>query len=181
MGALRTRSLALTSYLEALLTRDPELSKAVSVITPSDPAQRGAQLSLRFGQPVKAIYSVLQREGVIVDIREVRAARARLQAACCEKSGCSLRQRRSAPVVPRVRSLCSPTLSLCYSHAAARDARGARAALQQRGGRGRVRARAQGGDRRGGGVRRREWRTAIARPGPIDQPGAIARHGQGER
>lgn len=72
MRALRTRSLALTSYLEALLTSDPALAAQVTIITPADPEQRGAQLSLCFAQPVKALFAVLQREGVIVDIREVR-------------------------------------------------------------------------------------------------------------
>ena len=78
MPALRQRSLALTSYLEDLLTSDPVLSAtdpatgtpALSIITSTDPAQRGAQLSLSFSHPVKAIYAVLAREGVIVDIRE---------------------------------------------------------------------------------------------------------------
>lgn len=79
MAALRTRSLALTSYLEALLTTDPVLSAVdpstgtplVSVLTPADPGQRGAQLSLVFAHPVRAVFNALGRESVIVDIREV--------------------------------------------------------------------------------------------------------------
>jgi kynureninase len=86
MPALRARSLVLTSYLEALLrTSLPALTETspgagdglrVGIITPSDPEARGAQLSLSFagcgGVSVRDVFTRLQREGVVVDIREVR-------------------------------------------------------------------------------------------------------------
>lgn len=40
------------------------------MITPSDPNQRGCQLSLKFAKPARAIYDRLQQSGVIVDLRE---------------------------------------------------------------------------------------------------------------
>ena len=47
MPALRARSVALTGYLEQRLA--PLGRLGVEVITPREPAGRGAQLSLRFG------------------------------------------------------------------------------------------------------------------------------------
>ena len=67
MPVLRRRSVALTAYLEELLDPLP-----VEVITPRDPAARGAQLSLRF-QSAAVADSVLARlaaSGVIADYRE---------------------------------------------------------------------------------------------------------------
>ncbi|MGW6280655.1 kynureninase [Kribbella sp. NPDC055071] len=68
IGALRERSLRLTSYLEKLLT---EVTIG-QVITPSDPARRGAQLSLRIsGMRAGELARRLRFEyGVIADARE---------------------------------------------------------------------------------------------------------------
>jgi len=74
MPALRRKSLALTAFLRHLLAaRVPD----VTVLTPNDHSARGAQLSLEFPPdlPVKAVYDALQRESVIVDVREPSAMR----------------------------------------------------------------------------------------------------------
>ena len=63
MPALRRRSVALTGYLERLV-----LAIGVELMTPSDPAARGAQLSLRFADP-EAVLAGLAAHGVIADIR----------------------------------------------------------------------------------------------------------------
>ncbi|MGN7720744.1 kynureninase [Chitinophaga sp. 22620] len=64
---LREKSLQLTSYLEFLLghTQLP-----FEVITPKDPQQRGAQLSLFFPQNGKAIQTRMMENGIICDYRE---------------------------------------------------------------------------------------------------------------
>jgi len=72
MAALRARSLALTGYLEALLD-GTTAGRGVQVVTPRDPARRGAQLSLRVatGPGASALARVLRRdEGVVADTRE---------------------------------------------------------------------------------------------------------------
>lgn len=69
MPALRAKSVALTGYLEWLigeLVQDDN----IEVITPSDPAQRGCQLSLRTQHNGKALFDELTRRGVIADWRE---------------------------------------------------------------------------------------------------------------
>ncbi len=63
MPALRARSVALTGYLEGLLDDLP-----VEVITPRDPAARGAQISLRF-QDAGSMLETLARHGVVADER----------------------------------------------------------------------------------------------------------------
>ena len=72
MQALRRKSLLLTGYLEYLIqhffSEDPEQPhKAhVRIITPSDPQQRGCQLSLCFSVPVRRIFQELEKRGVAV-------------------------------------------------------------------------------------------------------------------
>jgi kynureninase len=63
MAALRARSVALTGYLARLLDDLP-----VEVITPRDPAARGAQLSLRFAH-AEGMLAKLARRGVVADFR----------------------------------------------------------------------------------------------------------------
>jgi kynureninase len=66
--ALRNKSVQLTNYLEFLLQQLPNLQ--FEIITPADPAQRGAQLSLYFPNNGKAIHQKMIESGIIVDYRE---------------------------------------------------------------------------------------------------------------
>lgn len=68
MEALRNKSVPLTSYLEFLLEQNA--SSAFSIITPRDPEQRGAQLSIRVYQNGRAFCEDLNRQGVMCDWRE---------------------------------------------------------------------------------------------------------------
>lgn len=65
--ALRAKSLRLTAYLEYLLG---QTALPCEIITPKDPAQRGAQLSLYFPAEGKAIHSRMMENGIICDYRE---------------------------------------------------------------------------------------------------------------
>jgi kynureninase len=76
MGALRERSLRLTGYLEALIRE--RLADTLQVVTPSDPSQRGAQLSLRVtgGRGMtgrragRSLFEYLEAHGIVGDWRE---------------------------------------------------------------------------------------------------------------
>ncbi len=68
MAALRAKSLKLTGYLQQLLAQ--ECKNTVQVITPTDPAQRGCQLSLIVKGSSRELEGRLSKEGVIVDCRE---------------------------------------------------------------------------------------------------------------
>jgi kynureninase len=68
IGRLRAKSEMLTGYLEFLLGHDR--SGRFSIITPRDPAHRGAQLSLRLPQNGRAVCDALAQQGVICDWRE---------------------------------------------------------------------------------------------------------------
>jgi kynureninase len=73
MTALRRKSERLTGLMDALVRGMP----GVEVITPADPAQRGAQLSLRIGHDARGLVRRLAAAGVVCDYREpdiVRAA-----------------------------------------------------------------------------------------------------------
>jgi kynureninase len=65
---LRSKSIALTAYLAFLLEQLTSLS--FTLITPSDPTQRGAQLCLFFEEKGKEIYQKMKEHGIIVDYRE---------------------------------------------------------------------------------------------------------------
>lgn len=69
MAALRARSLRLTGYLlEVLDALGPE---QVEIITPREPARRGAQLSLRvLGGGVQTLHDRLDAAGVVCDLRK---------------------------------------------------------------------------------------------------------------
>ncbi|MEO3807422.1 kynureninase [Sphaerisporangium sp. B11E5] len=76
MAALRARSVRLTGYLERLLD-EVTATRPITVITPRDPARRGAQLSLRVGRGAGELAKRLRHEhGVIADAREPDVLRA---------------------------------------------------------------------------------------------------------
>lgn len=76
VGALREKSLRLTAFLEGLLVGEGGLVGAEEralfrVITPSDPTQRGAQLSLMLrGGLLETVMRELEERAVIVDERK---------------------------------------------------------------------------------------------------------------
>ena len=78
MDRLRNKSILLTRYLELLL--GSELADAIDIFTPTDPSQRGAQLSVSFkccksqdgAEPrvnIDAILAGLNKAGVFCDCR----------------------------------------------------------------------------------------------------------------
>lgn len=68
MDALSTKSKLLTGYLEFLLNSID--TTTFSLITPKDPAQRGAQLSIRIKNSNKELFHKLVEKGIICDWRE---------------------------------------------------------------------------------------------------------------
>ena len=71
MAVLRTKSLKLTGFLESLI--QARLSDALQIITPSDPQQRGAQLSLRVvggRERGRELFDYLVSVGTLGDWRE---------------------------------------------------------------------------------------------------------------
>lgn len=73
MQALRERSLKLTAYLEYLLvnwTLEDRL-RCYTILTPSNPEERGAQLSVRLEEGLLVtVMEVLEEEGVVLDERK---------------------------------------------------------------------------------------------------------------
>ena len=70
MDAIRQKSILLTGYLEFLIDDLNETGSQLQLITPRNPAQRGAQLSLLTGPEGKQLFEHLARQGVICDWRE---------------------------------------------------------------------------------------------------------------
>ncbi len=68
MDRLRKKSEQLTAYLEFLVSQNG--SSALTIITPSDPNQRGCQLSLQMTNPDKRLHEYLTVHGIIADWRE---------------------------------------------------------------------------------------------------------------
>ena len=71
MVRLRAKSLRLTGYLEWLV--QTQLADVLEVVTPTDPARRGAQLSLRVRggrERGRALFDYLMEHGVVGDWRE---------------------------------------------------------------------------------------------------------------
>jgi len=70
MPALRKKSLLLTGYLEFLLKSINHFEDYFSIITPSNPNQRGCQLSILMKKNGKKVFDKLTKAGVIADWRE---------------------------------------------------------------------------------------------------------------
>lgn len=68
MSALRERSVRLTAYLEQMLAAIDD--DRISVITPTDPRQRGCQLSIRVKNADKSLFTAISERGVVADWRE---------------------------------------------------------------------------------------------------------------
>lgn len=66
--SLRQKSILLTGYLAFLLQKVTHLS--FKIITPANPEERGAQLSLLFATQGKAIHDQMNAAGIVVDYRE---------------------------------------------------------------------------------------------------------------
>lgn len=65
---LRKKALALTGYMEFLVNKLGD--EVVQIITPSDPAQRGCQLSIQVKSADKKLFDKVTGMGVIADWRE---------------------------------------------------------------------------------------------------------------
>ncbi|HVT32394.1 MAG TPA: kynureninase [Rhodanobacteraceae bacterium] len=77
MDALRSKSIALTGYFEALLRE--RLGRVLEIATPREPERRGCQLSLRVRggrDEGRALFDHLNATGVVVDWREPDVIRA---------------------------------------------------------------------------------------------------------
>ncbi|MGV3630475.1 MAG: kynureninase [Bacteroidota bacterium] len=78
MEQLRAKSDQLTAYLEHIIDEVSEKNKAnctLEIITPRDPKQRGAQLSVLIHGGGKPIFDLLSEKGVIADWREPNVIR----------------------------------------------------------------------------------------------------------
>lgn len=71
MDLLRERSLRLTAYLEERLLRYPQKSRPYKIITPLNPAERGAQLSVLLDPGLlDYVLEYIEERGVVVDERK---------------------------------------------------------------------------------------------------------------
>lgn len=69
MYALRQKSVQLTGYLAFLIAEINKETNAITIITPTNPSERGCQLSLRI-KDGKKVFAALTKAGVIADWRE---------------------------------------------------------------------------------------------------------------
>lgn len=72
---LRKKSLLLTGYLEFLLKEIDAEQKFFTLLTPSNPNERGCQLSIYMNQKGKKVFSALSKAGVLADWREPNVIR----------------------------------------------------------------------------------------------------------
>ena len=73
METIRTKSVKITGYLEYLLLQPPSSGAAIpyKIITPSAPADRGAQLSVRLEEGMlSGVMAELETAGIVVDERK---------------------------------------------------------------------------------------------------------------
>ncbi len=76
MPSLREKSLKLTAYLEFTIHEvQKHVSRKLEILTPSDPAQRGCQLSTVVNGATKQIVKDLADRGIVVDWREPNVIR----------------------------------------------------------------------------------------------------------
>ncbi|WP_420388172.1 kynureninase [Roseivirga sp.] len=75
MEALRKKSLQLTGYLEFIIDQLSGEEKLFEIITPRNPEERGAQLSIFFHKNGKQLFDYLVEQGVIGDWREPNVIR----------------------------------------------------------------------------------------------------------
>lgn len=68
MSRLREKAILLTAYLEFLVKQIGEAY--ISIITPTDPEQRGCQLSIQVKNADKTLYENISAKGIIADWRE---------------------------------------------------------------------------------------------------------------
>jgi kynureninase len=70
MPKIREKSMHITAYLEYLLNNWPMDERHYSILTPSNPKERGAQISVRLAEGLlETVMEVLEEEGVVVDER----------------------------------------------------------------------------------------------------------------
>lgn len=70
INPLRQKSLKLTGFLEHIFQELNQQGRDFQFLTPTDPAQRGAQLSLFVGPEGKDLFDYLLKNGVVADWRE---------------------------------------------------------------------------------------------------------------
>jgi kynureninase len=71
MDVLRERSLRLTEYLERTITIvNSQVTTRLEILTPSNPTERGCQLSIVAHGQGRDLFDKLSEEGVMVDWRE---------------------------------------------------------------------------------------------------------------
>ncbi len=68
MDALVEKSKTMTAYLEFLLRKID--NERISIITPSNPNERGCQLSIRVANADKSLFEAITQKGVVADWRE---------------------------------------------------------------------------------------------------------------
>lgn len=75
MDALREKSIKLTGYLEFLINQLSGDKGIFEIITPSNPEERGCQLSIFFHKKGRQLFEALTNQGVIADWREPNVIR----------------------------------------------------------------------------------------------------------
>jgi kynureninase len=70
IGALRKKSLVLTSYLEFLLKQIESGERKFVILTPSNASERGCQLSIFMKRDGAKVFSKISKAGVMADWRE---------------------------------------------------------------------------------------------------------------
>ena len=70
MDELRRKSIRLTGYAEFMLKQLLKEFDSIAIITPTNPEERGCQLSIQIKEHGKAVFDYLNDHGVIADWRE---------------------------------------------------------------------------------------------------------------